>query len=308
VTLNDSGQASFAPDYYLNVGDSVAASYDGDSTYGSSNRTIIPNIQPAQTATSLTATPNPADPTDDVTFTATVTNRSTGIPPFGSVQFVIDGVQLDPIALDDNGQAGIIVSGFDPGDYTVQAAYHDDTGPIPDFTDSQSSLNEHINSPPSPQPAPPTPPPLAATPAPNNNFTPLMAAVANDGTITLVESAPDPGVFTASAMTRSGYIASAITRGTNCKRTKHGRRCVVKKPGPALYGTGSATATTPGMVRLTIKPNAKAKWALTHGTTLRVSVSVTFQSARGGVPKTAVTTVTAKGTRSARKHPTRRHT
>jgi Bacterial Ig-like domain (group 3) len=152
VALNAGGQASFSPSGLLDVGDTVTAGYSGNATYGASSGDLQPDLQPADTATSLSTSGNPQAVGADVTFIATVGNSDTDITPFGSVQFLIDGEPvLDPQPLDDNGQAGIIVS-FDAGDYVVTAAYEDDTAAIPDFTGSQDSLTEHITGPPAPPP------------------------------------------------------------------------------------------------------------------------------------------------------------
>jgi hypothetical protein len=127
VALNAGGRADFNPLFPLDVGTTITAQYNGDATYGASSVDVKTNLQPAFTMTSLTASPNPANPLSTVTFGATVTNTSTGIPPFGSVQFVVDGEPvLNPLPLDENGQAGIVGEGaLALGDHVVQAFYHD---------------------------------------------------------------------------------------------------------------------------------------------------------------------------------------
>jgi hypothetical protein len=142
--LDASGKASYSPDYYLNVGDTVTPNYAGDANHDVSSTTVTPNIQPAVTAMTLASSANPAPMGGDVTITATVANESTSIPPFGTVHFVVSGQEVD-VPLDENGQAAIDLIGFPPGSYPVQASYHDDTGPIPDFTDSQATTTQQIN-------------------------------------------------------------------------------------------------------------------------------------------------------------------
>jgi hypothetical protein len=168
VMLDGSGHAGFAPSYLVDVGSTVTARYSGDSAYGPTRANVQPIVTPADTATALSSSANPQTIGSDVTFIATVSNLSTDITPFGSVQFLIDGdPALDPQPLDDNGQAGIIVSEFDPGDHVVQALYHDDTGLRPDFTDSQAGVTQRIDSPPGSSPPPVSPsPPSAVSPPP----------------------------------------------------------------------------------------------------------------------------------------------
>jgi len=70
---------------------------------------------------------------------------------------------LDPIELDANGEAGIIGT-LNPGDWTVEARYHDDTGVPADFIDSQSSLVQRFTFPVSITSVP-TPPPALSVPS-----------------------------------------------------------------------------------------------------------------------------------------------
>ena len=142
-TLDTSGQASFSPPYYLNVGDTVTASYVGDANHDASTTTFTPTIEPAATAISLTSSANPVITDGDVVITASVTNESTSIVPFGSVNFQADGETIN-VPLDDAGQAGIEASGLPPGDYTIGATYQDDTADIPDFTPSTATLTQTV--------------------------------------------------------------------------------------------------------------------------------------------------------------------
>jgi hypothetical protein len=153
----------------------------------------------------------------------------------------------------------------------------------------------------------PTP---AHAPSPNDSFTSGTLTVEHNGTIVISERSSDPGTFTGVATTSRGYLARVSTyassvgrRDGSCKRTKH-KKCKrrPRKPGPALYGSGTAASTGAGAVQLTIRPNAPARAALLTGKTLHLRILVTFQSSRGGAPTTAVTTATAKGVKPKRKH------
>ncbi len=304
MPLDGNDHSNFAPEYDLNVGDAVAAHYAGDAAYGGSSVSLTPTIQPAHTITSLTASPNPQTSSGEVTFTATVTNSSTEIVPFGSVQFVIDGEPvLSPQPLENNGQVGITGAGLPPGEYSVTALYHDGTGAIPDFMDSQSTLTEHITSP------PPSPPALASTalaphitlkPASlNTAFRTLRASARPDGTLDLNELAPDTGTFTAVATTTSSRLRAATANRTAKCRKRPGRCHTATRP--TIYGTASATARTPGEVRLVIKPTATARKILSTGRTLHVTVTITFRSAHGGAPATQTTSLVVKRHKARRR-------
>ena len=180
-TIDANGHAMFSPFYYLNVGDTVTADYGGDAAHDVSAATFAPNIKPAVTAMSLTSSQNPATTGSDVTITATVTNTSTTIVPFGTVHFVADGQPLDA-PLDENGQAVIEGSGLNPGDQTITATYHDDTGPTPDFVDSQATLVEHINTAPPPAPVNSSPPSISGTAVRGGTLTAAHGAWTNNPT------------------------------------------------------------------------------------------------------------------------------
>jgi hypothetical protein len=82
--------------------------------------------RPSPTATSVTASDDPATPTEPVTFTATVAAASsTAGTPTGSVQFLVDGVALGaPVALSGAGAAtSVPTTGLAAGTHTIQARY-----------------------------------------------------------------------------------------------------------------------------------------------------------------------------------------
>ena len=152
--------AQFAPaDYYLNVGDRVAARYSGDSTYGPTATTLAPDIKPAATAVHVSASTGAPTAGQDVDVTATVQNLSTLIVPFGSVSLDIDGYVLDSEPVDDSGHVTWTLTPPEAGDYSITLRYHDDTGTPADFTDSSASLVAHVAAPTAPATSPP-----AATP------------------------------------------------------------------------------------------------------------------------------------------------
>jgi hypothetical protein len=169
VPLDGGGQAIFSLTFPLDVGSTMTASYLGDNNHSESAARFNPTIQPAGTATSLTSSANPANEGGEVTISATTRNVSTGVTPFGSVQFLIDGTPvLGPQPLDGQGETGIVGSNLGAGDIVVTANYHDDTAAIADFMDSQASFTQHVNGQSSSAPRPASigvgPVPPSATP------------------------------------------------------------------------------------------------------------------------------------------------
>jgi hypothetical protein len=303
VVLDANGRAAYTPSFPLDVGATVSVAYSGNANYGTSNTSLRPSIQPASTSLSLESSSNPQASGGEVTFTATVTNSSTEVIPFGSVQFLIDGEPvLAPLPLENNGQVGITGAGLPPGDYTVTALYHDDTLAIPDFTDSRASVTEHITSPPASPPAlaSTVSPHITVTPVrPNSAFRTLRASAGPDGTLDLTELAPDPGTFTAVAnMTSSRLRAATANRAAKCRK---GSGACRKGTQPRIYGTASATVSVSGEVRLVIKPRAAARKTLNTGRTLHVTVTITFRSAHGGSPATQTASLTVKPHKAKRR-------
>ncbi|MGC1166632.1 MAG: Ig-like domain repeat protein [Solirubrobacterales bacterium] len=94
--------------------------------------------RPSTTATHLTASLNPARPTEPVTFTATVHAASQAAgKPSGAVQFVVNGVDLGaPVALSGGTAASIPVSGLTADPHEIEARYE----PTPDYLPSTGLL------------------------------------------------------------------------------------------------------------------------------------------------------------------------
>ncbi len=76
---------------------SITAVYSGDATYASSTSSpVSQTVNAASTTTAVTSSANPSVFGQSVTFTATVMDSSAGstAQPTGSVQFVVDGVNI----------------------------------------------------------------------------------------------------------------------------------------------------------------------------------------------------------------------
>ena len=196
VALDVRGRAVYDSSFYLNVGDTVTARYLGDPNHDPSRAEIRPQINPAPTTATLAGSRNPSTAGDDILVTATVSNVSTQITPFGGVIFTVDGEPVTAaLPLDEDGQVAIRGGADLPaGVYAIGADYHDDTGYPADFTDSHATLTQHVNpasSPvaaPTPAPATPTPAPATPTPAPAAAQGSTSAAQLSAMTATLVKA------------------------------------------------------------------------------------------------------------------------
>jgi hypothetical protein len=106
----------------------ILAVYSGNEVYNPIGATIVQNVLFA-TSTSVGGTPNPSNPNQAVTFTATVSGGSVGNPG-GSVTFFADGTNMlgsGNLALVGGlDQASISTSTLSSGNHTITAIYSGD--------------------------------------------------------------------------------------------------------------------------------------------------------------------------------------
>jgi hypothetical protein len=88
---------------------------------------------PSPTATHVTASKDPATPTEPITFTATVSAATSSAgTPTGVVQFKVDGTNLDsPVALAGGKATSSPASGLTPGTHAVEAVYAGEPAYLP---------------------------------------------------------------------------------------------------------------------------------------------------------------------------------
>jgi len=100
----------------------ITATYSGDGNFtGSTSAAWQHTVSPAGTATALVSSPNPSDPNQSVTFTATVTS-TVGIPT-GNVNFLDGATLLGSGALSAAGAATFTTSALASGNHSITAAY-----------------------------------------------------------------------------------------------------------------------------------------------------------------------------------------
>ena len=104
----------------------LTAKYSGDTGHGKSTSTIVvQSVKSQATTTTLRSSPNPSNDGQLVTFVATVTTASSGIPT-GSVTFRNNGTVLQMVGLTGN-TASYGTSSLPPGSNAITATYNGDS-------------------------------------------------------------------------------------------------------------------------------------------------------------------------------------
>ena len=120
--------ASFATTALQPGAHSITAVYAGDSDHGGSTSAVLTETILGQTATTLTASSNPAAVNTPLILTATVTATSTGgIAPTGSVVFYDGTTVIGTQTVNDVGVATMTTSTLAVGQHPLSAVYNGDT-------------------------------------------------------------------------------------------------------------------------------------------------------------------------------------
>jgi len=126
LTLDGSGQVTFATNTLALGSHTVTATYSGDVDFLASDNTASPLTQvvnQAGTTTTVTTTKTPSVFGESVTFTATVSPVAPGGgTPTGSVSFTIDANPPTTVPL-SGGQASLPTSSLSVGSHTITASY-----------------------------------------------------------------------------------------------------------------------------------------------------------------------------------------
>ncbi|MER8155425.1 Ig-like domain-containing protein [Streptomyces sp. NPDC094472] len=126
-TLNGSGQACVTTNAIPTGAHAVTATYGGNTGVAGSSASGSVTVNQASTTTTLTSSPNPSTPGQNVTFTATVAAvpPATGTPT-GTVTFVISGGPTLTGTLNASGVATASTNALTTGAHTVTATYNGD--------------------------------------------------------------------------------------------------------------------------------------------------------------------------------------
>jgi PKD repeat protein len=137
----------------------------------------------------------------------------------------------------------------------------------------------------------------ARTVAPNSAFSARTGTFAPaTGAIAFTESVSDPGTFSWLATFQNGKFG-AFASSSKCKAgfIKPAGKC---RPAKIVFAKGRQAVAGAGTVSFTLKPSTSAakalKNALRKGKGVPVSVTLSFQSSRGGSPVSHVQTLTVK--------------
>jgi hypothetical protein len=123
----------------------VEARYRGDTGHAASTGTATQRVDAATTATTFIATPNPANAGEQVAMSAqvSVAAPAAGVPT-GRVQFFMDNLPLNTVALDGTGRAVGPTFGIgDLGSHVLRAVY---TPTGDGFLGSEGSVIESVNT------------------------------------------------------------------------------------------------------------------------------------------------------------------
>lgn len=122
----------------------ITAVYGGSTEYASStSNTIIEAVLGTDTATTLTASPNPALPGQTVTLTAAISGSQTGIPLTGTVTFKDGAITLAAVPVGTKGVATFNTSALLTGSHPITASY----GGSADYNSSVSNtVNEVVTA------------------------------------------------------------------------------------------------------------------------------------------------------------------
>jgi hypothetical protein len=124
-TLNGQGVATVTVSTLILGSHNITATYAGDSMdAGSSSQALVQVVQPANIATVLTTSANPATFGNALTLTATVSGN--GSAPSGSVTFTDGATTLGIVTLPANGVATLSTSTLTIGTHSLSAAYSGD--------------------------------------------------------------------------------------------------------------------------------------------------------------------------------------
>jgi uncharacterized repeat protein (TIGR01451 family) len=203
----------------------LTATYAGDSNFNGSSDTENHQVNPAATTTTVTSSPNPSLPGQDVTITANVTANAPGAgTPTGQVQFKSNGSNIGgPVAL-VGGSASVSTSFASEGPYNITADYTNADG---NFNNSSGSTTHNVSA---------TPADLSVTktdsPDPVNvgdNLT-YVIAIANHGPqstdVTLTDTLP-PQVTFVSATPSQGSCSGTSTVTCNLGTVNNGGSAMV---------------------------------------------------------------------------------
>jgi hypothetical protein len=185
-----------------------------------------------------------------------------------------------------------------PGSYTVTLTVSDaygltsaSTGATVSVGTSQVAVGSTTTT------ATTSPPPPPPPPTPNSAFASSAGFNTASGAITLTLSLADPGSLSWLGIFQNGKFGVFAASISKCRKgqVRLGGRC---RPAKIAFARGHESVAGAGTVKVVLNPSRSAlkalKNALKHKKGVPVTLTLTFQSARGGGPVTHTRTVVVK--------------
>jgi hypothetical protein len=212
---------------------SITASFIGSSNYAASISTVLAQVVAiAPTSTALIGTPNPANAGQSVTFTATVTPGTSGVPT-GTVSFFDGSTQIGTSTL-SAGSAAVSTSTMAAGSHSVTAVYSGDNN----YNSSTSiQVNELVSTPGfSLSSTPATPTSMPAGGSAQSTITINPSGGFNPSTVTLscaiIPAVSNPATCSVSTVSMSAGVATAMLQVSTTASQPNAQRVADGKSGP----------------------------------------------------------------------------
>jgi hypothetical protein len=128
IALDGTGHATLTTSALTADKHFITASYSGDTNFSAGGASLIQFVHASGTTTALASSPNPSNPGQSVTFTATAAAAPPGSGiPTGQVTFEDGTTVIGQVPLNGSGVAAFSTSGLALGSHTVTAVYASDT-------------------------------------------------------------------------------------------------------------------------------------------------------------------------------------
>jgi hypothetical protein len=231
----------------------VKATYSGDTNFSGCTGTGTATVDPATTSTTVTSSPNPSTPGQQVTFTAAVDTTSGHVTPTGTVTFSEGTTTLGTGTLTAPGgtspTATFTTSALTPGPHQITASYGGDVND----TGSTSPPVTQTVTPPDTDLAISTPANITAdaTGPSGAAVSYQLPAVSDPGDATAPTPACSPAPGTTFAIGTTTVTCSATdpddtpsTASSSFTITVHGAAAQLAALGQAVHGAGPGTSLT----------------------------------------------------------------
>jgi len=280
VTLVN-GSASLVTSALAAGAHSLTASYSGDLEFSASTSAVrIQTVNPGQTTTTLTSTPNPSLAGQAVTLSTTVTAVAPAVGiPTGTVTFRDGATPIGTVTL-VNGSASLVTSTLTTGNHSLTAVYN---GSQNFLTSTSPAVTQVVNS--------QTTTSLTAPPNPS--------VIGQAVTLTAVVSpvAPGTGVPTGTVTFRDGAtVLATVTLVNGSASFVTSTLAVGSHSLTAAYsGGGNFLASTSAVVAHTVNPGSTSTSLTstpnpsTLGQTVTLSATVSAVAPAVGIPTGTVT-------------------